>query len=239
MPGFRTNSGSNPGWIAWEGDPNDAAAHQAVLAWLQPAVTSGFLQAPSSAWNSIKGNLGEFIAYCIGKNYVFADVAVAHAANASDPLSPISRPDIDIVWLHFGEIESEDWAVLQEVKTTGEASLRLANDLLDDYDKLFGENLRLTLHTRLNALKNRLDQQGSSHLCTRVSALAGPSPQQSPAIRLVPTLLHDAAHPSSEKMDVVRQGLIGRHWASHAVVCWSIAFSNIDQRLNRLSRGQP
>ena len=201
-------------------------------------MTAGFLKSTESLANAVKGNLGEFIAYRIGESYTFTNVTIAHAANAWDPLSQISRPDVDIIWLYFGNDEVNDWAALQEVKTTGEASLGLADSLIADYEKLFGENLRLTLQTRLGALKNKLDQQGQGDLSPRVTALGGPTPNQARGIRLVPTLLHDAAHDSSAKMSVVRQALFRRGWSTSAVECWSIALEDLDQCLTRLARGQ-
>lgn len=238
MSGFRNNAGDVAGLLTWKGDPDDDAAQQTILGWLQSAVATGFLAENVSLSNQAKGNLGEFIAYCIGNSYVFTNGAIAYTANASDPLSDISRPDIDIVWLYFGSAGVGDWAALQEVKTTGEPSLRLADSLVADYEKLFGENLRLTLQTRLGALKNRLDQQGQGHLSARVGSLGGPSPDRSRGIRLVPTLLHDRAHNSMAKMAVVRQVLIGRGWSADDVKCWSIALGQLDQRLTRLARGQ-
>ena len=237
MPGF-VNTSNIVGWSVWEGDPDDNAAHQTILAWLQRAVTSDFLNQGASLSNSVKGNLGEFIAYCIGSTYVFTNVKMAHAANAWDPLSEISRPDVDIVWLYFGETADEDWAALQEVKTTGDASLRLADDLISDYDKLFGENLRLTLQTRLGALKNKLDQQGHKDLSYRLTGLGGPDANRAHGVRLVPTLIHDAAYDSSTRMVAVRQALIGKGWATDVVGCWSIALGDLDKRLSLLSRGQ-
>ena len=238
MQGFRNKPDDVPGWLAWEGDPDDDAAHQRVLDWLQGVVSAGFLKSSESLSNAAKGNLGEFIAYQLGSSYVFTNITIAHAANAWDPLSQISRPDIDIVWLHFGDSETDDWAALQEVKTTGEASLRLADGLITDYCKLFGENVRLTLQTRLGALKNKLEQQGQGDLSPRVSELGGPSPYLARGIRLIPTLLHDAAHDSSTKMTVVRQVLIGQGWSSDVVECWSVAMTDLDNRLTRLARGQ-
>ena len=238
MTGFRDNSGDMTGWMAWEGDPNDNAAHQTILGWLQSTVTAGYLEDKGSLSNRVKGNLGEFIAYNIGKCYVFTNVANAYGANTWDPLSDISRPDLDIVWLHFGKAEVDDWTALQEVKTMGGKSLGLADSLITDYDKLFGENLQFTLQTRLGALKNKLDQQGHGHLSTRVTALGGPAPNQSRGIRLIPTLLHDSSLDSSTKMAAVRQVLIGRGWSTGVVECWSVALGDIDQRLTRLSRGQ-
>ena len=237
MAGFRNNPRGVPGWLAWEGDPADDAAHQTVLDWLRCAVTAGFLESSESLSNATKGNLGEFIAYRLGQSYVFTNVTIAHAANAWDPLSQISRPGIDIVWLYFGETDSDDWAALQEVKTTGGDSLRLADGLITDYDKLFGENLRLSLQTRLGALKNKLEQQGQGDFSPRVTALGGPSPELARGIRLFPTLIHDAAHDSSTKMTAIRQVLIGQGWSSNVVECWSIALSDLDDRLSRLARG--
>ena len=238
MTGFKDNSGGVTGWVAWEGDPNDDAAHQTILGWLQSAVGTGFLEGKASLSNRVKGNLGEFIAYSIGKSYVFTNLANAYGANTWAPLSDISRPDLDIVWLHFGSTEADDWAALQEVKTTGGASLGLADSLISDYEKLFGENLQLTLQTRLGALKNKLDQEGQGHLSPRVTALGGPAPNRARGIRLIPTLLHDAALDSSTKMAAVRQVLIGRGWSTGVVECWSVALGDIDQRLTRLARGQ-
>ena len=155
MSGFKNNRGDVVGWLAWEGDPDDDAAHQTILVWLQDLNAPGFLEGQTSLSNRVKGNLGEFIAYCIGTTYVFTNVTISPTANAWEPLSDISRPDIDIIWLYFGDTEADDWAALQEVKTTGGASLQLADSLISDYDKLFGENVRFTLQTRLGALKNR------------------------------------------------------------------------------------
>ncbi|MCY4108799.1 MAG: hypothetical protein OXG11_07205 [Chloroflexi bacterium] len=226
------------GWTEWRGTPDDGAAHQTILTWLQNAVTAGFLDQTQPLSQRVKGNLGEFIAYWIGKSYVFTNVAIVHTSNAWDPLSEISRPDLDIVWLYFGETEADDWAVLQEVKTTGGNSLSIADGLIKDYEKLFGENVRLTLQTRLSALKNKLDQHGQGYLSTRVSALGGPRPSQSRGIRLAPTLVHDAALDSSGKMIAIRQVLIGQGWSTDAVECWSVALGEIEQRLVRLARGQ-
>ena len=238
MSGFKSNSYGVTGWLAWEGDPDDDAAHQTTLTWLQSVVTGGFLKSSETLSNAVKGNLGEFVAYKIGEGFVFANIAIGYGSNTWDPLSQISRPDIDIVWLHFGDTETDDWAALQEVKTTGQASLSLADDLITDYDKLFGDNLRLTLQTRLGALKNKLEQQGQGVLSPRVTALGGPSPDQARGVRIIPTLLHDAAHDSLTKMSVVRQVLIGRGWSSDVVECWSIALADLDDRLTRLARGQ-
>ena len=238
MPGFRFSSGDSTGMMSWVGDPTDEAAHQTILNWLHAAAKVGFLEPTESMSNAVKGNLGEFIAYQIGENYVFTNRTIALTANSWDPLSRISRPDIDIVWLYLGETEDDDWAAVQEVKTTGQDSLVLADDLVTDYDKLFGENLRLTLQTRLGALKNRLEQLRKEDYSERITALGGPSPNLARGIRIIPTLLHDSAIVSSTKMTAIRQALIGRGWSSGVVECWTVALTNLDDRLSRIARGQ-
>ena len=41
------------------------------------------------------------------------------------------------------------------------------------------------------------------------------------------------------KMAVIRQVLIGKGWSPGVVECWSVALSDLDNRLTRLARGQP
>ena len=239
MVGFRHTPVNNGELHVWEGDPDDNAAHLAILGWLQRAVTTGFLQATTPLSNRVKGNLGEFIAYSVGETYAFINGVLAFDANAWAPLSEISRPDLDIVWLYFGPSPADDWAALQEVKTTGLSSLALADDLIKDYDKLFAEDPRFTLRTRLDGLKNRLEHLQMANLAPRLTDLGGIGPSQSRGINLVPTLIHDAAHDSSAKMAVVRQALIVRGWSAPSLYCWAIKLGDLDARLTRLSRGQP
>ena len=238
MPGFNFVEGDQTGWVAWNGDPDDRAAHRTILDWLEQVAPTGFLQIAGDLPNPIKGNMGEFIAYCIGKNYVFTNCEMVSGANTPDPLSSISKPDVDIVWIFIGQNQVDDWAVLQEVKTTGEPSLRLADALITDYDKLFGRDVGLTLQARLGVLKNKLEQLGQGHFASRITALTAPSPELALKIRLVPTLLHDSANDPSDKMVFVRQALIGRGWSPDAVLCWSVALSEIDDRLRRIAQGQ-
>ena len=239
MVSFRHTQVNNGDLHVWEGDPDDNAAHLAVLGWLQQAVTTGFLQTPTPLSNRVKGNSGEFIAHKVGDTYAFANGVLAFAANAWDPLSEISRPDLDIVWLYFGPSPADDWAVLQEVKTTGQSSLSLANNLIEDYDKLFAEDPRLTLRTRLDGLKNRLEHLQMGNLVPRLTALGGLGPSQSQGIKLMPTLVHDSAHDPISRMAVVRQALIARGWSAPSLYCWAIKLGDLDARLTRLSRGQP
>ena len=238
MPGFRKVTANVPGVTIWEGDPDDEAAHQRILSWLESAVDGRFLEATSAVSNRVKGNLGEFVAYGIGATYVFTNVADAFGANTWAPLSDISRPDLDIVWLHFGDTEQDDWAALQEVKTTGQERLDIADGLVSDYDKLFGEDVQLTLQTRLGALKNKLEQQGQADKASRITKLGGSSPERAEGVKLVPTLMHDNATVSSSKMTLVRQALIGRGWSAGTIECWSILLGDLDRRLCLIAQGR-
>ncbi len=238
MPGFKRITPSVPGLTVWEGDPDDEAAHQKILSWLESAVDGRFLGATSTLSNRIKGNLGEFVAYEIGATYVFTNVADAYGANTPTPLSDISRPDLDIVWLHFGDTEQDDWAALQEVKTTGQRRLDIADQLVSDYGKLFGEDVQLTLQTRLGALKNKLEQQGQADKSSRITRLGGPTPERATGIKLIPTLMHDNAISSSSKMTLVRQALIGRGWSAGTIECWSILLGDLDRRLSLIAQGR-
>ena len=239
MPGFLPRPMPEEGWVAWTGDPDDDAAHLTVLGWLLEAADGRLPPVQVPLPPAVQGNLGEFIAYRIGRDYVFINGEIAHNANTSNPLNLQSKSDLDIVWLYFGANPLDDWAAIQEVKTTGLPLRGSAGNLVRDYDKLFGENLRLTLQTRLTAIKNTLDERGTGHLAPRVTALGGPAPDQARGVHLVPTIAHDAAFDASTDLVYVRQMLVGRGWDAGVIQCWSISLGDIDDRLSRLARGAP
>ena len=238
MPGFAKTQPPQAGFSVWRPDPDDAAAHRVLLQWLSNAVGSVFLAEGESFTNAIKGNLGEFIAYQVGKNYAFVNGEIAHSANATEPLSRISRSRLDVVWMYFGDNASDDWAAIQEVKTTGQASLDLADDLINDYKKLFGDDHRVRLQSRLTGLMNVLDELGRGDLSPRLAALGGLGPDSAAGIKLYPTLLHESGIESSTKMLAIRQAIMAQGWSSHAIDCWSIGLAQIDHQLERLARGQ-
>jgi hypothetical protein len=228
------------GIILWVGDPDCQAAHNATLGWLQ-ANCPTFCSTPSAGDNILKGNLGETIAFCVGYWYVFNNSEEkTFAANALNPFGGISRPDIDIVWIRFGETADDDMAILQEVKTTGDLALSLADNLISDYDKLFGTNPRFTLHMRLQDIKNKLEYEHKQpELCPRVAQLAGQSPQTSPQVQLFPTLVHERRGSDPQtKMLAIRETLYGKGWSRKAVHPWAIGLFDLNSRLLRLTMGQ-
>jgi hypothetical protein len=222
----------------WLGDPDCDAAHQVILDWLGKRVAR-FLTGEESVISSVKGNIGEAIAFVVGQEHKFAMEDFPFPANAFHPLRRISQSDIDIVWIHFGQTRNDDLLFLQEVKTTSLPNLKLADGLVVDYEKLFGTNVEFTLHTRLSSIKNILEYQHKKpELCQRVTYLAGKSPQTSPKVSLLPTLVHERTNASPvTKMLAVREMLIGRGWDSKGIELWAIGLSNLEDRLIRLALG--
>jgi hypothetical protein len=190
----------------------------------------------------LRGNLGESIAFCVSL-WHDCDTYNAHAVNACRPLSPQSANDIDIIWVCFAATAKDDFAIVQEVKTTSGVSLSYANALIEDYDKLFGTNLNLTLKTRFKALKAVFlyttgGAQGRDW-AERLSALAGDGPKTSPRIRLRPTLVHELAGTQpTPKMTAVRNTLLGKGWTPELVESWAIGLRDLDDRLLRLATGK-
>jgi hypothetical protein len=161
-------------------------------------------------------------------------------ANAFNALSTISASEIDILWVYFGASPSEDALVVQEVKTTEQMHLGLADGLRDDIEKLFGTKPKLTLRCRLDHVRNVLEYQlGKKDLCSRVIDLAGKSPQTSLKTSLVPTLVHDRLSSDSiTKMVGIRTTICGKGWDSAKVEAWAIGLFDLQNRLMRLSAGQ-
>jgi hypothetical protein len=242
MPFTGTASG---GVTLWLGDPDCQAAHDSILAWLKlrtkPENFRNFSPVPSEPDNILKGNLGEAISFCVGVWNNFSEY-IPFPANAFNPLGTIAKSDIDIIWIFFDEIGTDDVAIVQEVKTTSDSSLGLADRLIDDYDKLFGTAPKFTLRTRLDAIKTEIEYQlKRPELLHRVDQLAGNSPRTSSKIILVPTLVHEGQETEPQKkMVAIRSTLCSpsKGWSSSAVEAWAIGLSDLNNRLIRLAMGQ-
>lgn len=235
---------ASSGVIVWIGNPDCQAAHDAILSELKQRISTfrTFSPIPTEPDNILKGNLGEAITFYVGFWNDFKAYR-PFPANAFNPLGPIAKTEIDIVWILFDEdnIEANDIAVVQEVKTTTDNSLGLAGRLEDDYRKLFGTDQRFTLRTRLDAIKSGIEfQLQRPDLLPRVDLLAGVSPITSPKIKLVPTLVHDRQGNNAQtKMVAIRSTLCSASmgWSSSAVTAWAIGLTNLNDRLVRLAMG--
>jgi hypothetical protein len=223
----------------WRGNPNCQDAHDYLLKRLQ-VMTGGQFLPPNGALSPRRiGNLGECISFCIGKAEDFAN-HMPFPANAFEPLSDISRDGIDIVWLLFAENEEHDVCVLQEVKATGGPTPGYADNLLQDYEKLFDEDIKFTLQTRIQAIKNELQYKlQMPELCDRADRLAGKSPSECLGVQLVPTLVHDTTCSNvNDKLLAVRTSISGLGWRLDNIEPWSVQLSNLTDRLARLATGR-
>ncbi len=132
MTAFCFSESASSGIVVWLGNPDCQAAHDGLLADLKNH-TVAWLPASEALNQRLVGNLGEFIAFFVGKNSYFEECRVT-AANALAPVSNISKPDLDLLWLYLPEGSSqEDYAVVQEVKTTGASDLAYSRSLIQDY----------------------------------------------------------------------------------------------------------
>lgn len=228
----------------WQGDPNCQDGHNEILRWFQSLEISFFESRPSSLNSILKGNIGESIAYYIGRTYCFPQEQYkGYKTNAHTPFNSISGTGIDIIWLFLAQNPSEVLFVLQELKTTtSEDSLSYANRLVDDYNKLFGENPNLTLQSRINKIKNELldeDPQSQSlgNILRPFPSLAD-EPARATFIRLSPTLIYDNSQHSLDdavgQMASIIDELVTMGWERSRIDCVTISFSDLEDRFLRL-----
>lgn len=231
--------GTTDGITLSEGTPNCQAAHDALLAELHSLVQGQFLPLGTVPSERQKGNFGEWCALVIAHATHRKGVR-AMPAN-SHPLSDVSRAEVDIVWLHFHDSDPQlDFIALQETKTTGDPSLSYGSTLIDDYKKLFGTSPGLTLHTRIQSIRMKLEAFQSAPLSMRLAGIVGRSPQTSLRVRLVPTVIHEkkGAAPVS-KLTAIRTTLMAEGWSPDQIEAWSIALTDLNDRVTRICCGQP
>lgn len=226
--------------VNWRGTPDDSAAEAWLLEWLRDELHLTFRSPGSPAIsNRIQGNLGESATFKIGRSQDFAGFR-AFPVNALDPLQDISRPGLDLSWVHFADDDpSDDFAVIQEVKTTVQDNLSLADDLVSDIEKLFATNPALNLPARLTHAANVLEfEQGNKALSRRVLDMLAHTPQSAKRVRVVATLVHDTDVSGSDvKLASVLVAATGLGWSEERLEAWSIALSDLSRRLQRLSQG--
>lgn len=236
---FSAHSDSTGHVRRWVGDLDDQAAHDWILGWLYTDLGAQPDPTISALTNPIKGNLGEAIAAGVARTHRYPSLRM-FPANAFHPLGKISKSELDIVWLHLASDPQDDFVVLQEVKTTSEASLSLGDQLVVDYKKLFGTDAQLTLHTRIGSiaaeLRFKLDMPQHAQAIVR---LTGVKPSTTIQTYLLPTLLHQpsASTTGLAKMISVRSSVVGLGWDPGVVECDSIELDALDSRLLRIAHG--
>lgn len=223
--------------VIWSPDPDDSSAHN----WTLDRLTHmGLPFSPGALSTRIQGNLGECLCMLIGASVDFEGHR-CFPANAHQPLQDISRSELDIVWVWLDQNPLGDYAVLQEVKTTGAATLDYANQLIPDYEKLFGADPSCTLHTRLQAIANILEYgHGDLVHADRVRELCGLSPQLTTDVTLLPSVVCDRllVPDPVAKMSAIRQALIALGWAPDSVLAWAVRIGDLLNRLTLLKAGE-
>jgi hypothetical protein len=244
MAGFTKTNIS--GVELWNGSPGCQDGHNWILEELTPKVVKFRVPPIASDDHILRGNLAEFVAYRLA----LGDLESAYhsptgakfnfPANGHAPLNTVSKTEIDIVWLFFAKSANDDILILQEVKVTGDPKLTYANELIVDYEKLFGVNPNATLQTRLQGLKSLFeDSLDLPQYARRIQLLAQATPKTSTKVRLVPTLVHEKANADpAMKMMAIRNTIAGQGWVPTSVTAWAIGLSELNDRLVRLAMGK-
>lgn len=226
----------------WEGHQDCDDAHEAILAeFLKFVETAQLVSANKKINKSQKGNIGEFICYRLGKiHYYSGSEYRSYPANAHFPLSRISKPEFDIVWILFAKNEKNDCMILQEVKTTGKANLAIANKLVEDYKKLFDTDPNFTLSSRIQAIKNALTEgEHRPDLARRLNKFLATKPQQCSNCIIVPSLVHEKkkANPK-QKLSEIEPKLRALGWDQGKIRFVSVALTKLETRLLHIARGK-
>ena len=188
---FQNISGVDCFW----GNPDCSAGY----AWIQERLRdlcAQWLSSEDSLGDRRKGNLGEFIAFHVSRN-TGLNGAGFHCilGNAHKPLSSSSDPGLDIVFVYLDPSgdSTMDRLVIQEVKTTGSASLTYADALTEDHQKLQEADTNTNLVSRVQAIKGTLKYEFGLNqaMLARVEAMGHPVAGRCTQVILLPTLVHE------------------------------------------------
>lgn len=224
----------------WSGDPTCDDAYGSLAEHL---ATCPIPRLPSKAAFGLAhvGNLGEALAFLVGRSvlYPFPDYRML-GDNCGNPLAGHSKTGVDLLWLYFHPTDlTRDHAWVQEVKTTlSTTSAGYIRELEQDYAKLFGSSLGLSLDGRLGDAAWRLEQLACEHeLAKRARALGARSPAKATRVTISPTAVHDLSLDALATMEDVRIALVqDGGWNSDQVEPHLIALSNLDARLTAMVR---
>lgn len=226
------------GVLIWTGDPDCDAAHSSLLVTLQTMRTR-FLGPAEIISHRQEGNLGEFICLQVSMKTPLG-ATEKFAQNALDPLQDISAAGVDLAYVYFDDNPSKNLLYIQEIKTTSNPLMTYADNLKADYKKLFGNDLDLTLLSRIQSLANRFEiERNRPDLVDRVLALGADTPQSCTRVHLLPTAVHErnGANPV-QKMLAIRTAITAFGWNAAAITPWAIGLTELQDRLLRLARGQ-
>ena len=130
---------------------------------------------------------------------------------------------------------------MQEVKVPGGIDLSYADNLTADYRKLFDDDPRFTLNTRIQGLAFKLEVGDKRvDLANRLRSLATTEAETSTQVKLLPTIVHEkvGADPVT-KLLAIKTAISALGWSASQIRPRSIAFQDLIPRLTRMARGQP
>jgi hypothetical protein len=227
----------------WHPRPHDDAAHKALLRFLGRLVGKAFFASMTDLPEPVKGNLGEFVSYFVGRKcggcmaYQFQ-----FPTNALMPLTHASTPGIDCIWLHVGGRPADDWIIVQEVKTASTEDCAHARHLEDDFERLIAPDTT-SLAVRLRSLKNVLEfGWRKPGLAARLNKFIEPKVEKFVNTIALPTLVFDHVRATEDtataRISVVRDALISKGWLPGRVQAWVIGFGDLESRFIRLAMGR-
>ena len=224
--------------------PNQEQAHKAMLVKLSPMIGGEFLPNGSELSEIQFGNMGEFISSFIGEDAVdYLVECHCDARNAYNPLNPISVSGVDLMWVQFGTLPSEDRLYIQEVKTTSQSNLSIANGLIDDYEKLFGTDQNVSLKSRVSLLKVKVRSEWKRpDLAQRCTKFVGVEPTECDNVTILPTVVFDSdiaeKNVAVGRLTYVQTTLLGRGWTKNQIEVFGISLSSLRETISELAWGK-
>jgi hypothetical protein len=225
------------------GNPTCADGYAWIQAHLQ-ALCSNWLPPGSKLGDRRKGNLGEFIAFHVSEDSGFCGKGYfCMVGNANKPLSSSSDPGLDIAFVYLDpkDDEDQDRLYIQEVKTTGSATLSYADALTEDHKKLQAADANTNLLSRIQAIKGTLKYQFklAKPFLDRVEKMGHPDANKCKKVILLPTLVHEKhmANPG-KKLSQVKVDIAALGWPASNIFPRSIALTRLNDGLLALAMNQ-
>jgi len=221
----------------FSGNPSCAIAYKWILNHLRELEVEWLHNGTSKLANSIKGNLGEFIAFNLSEYDGLVGTSYhAFLAGAVRPLADSPDPGLDISFIYLDPAgnEDDDRLYIQEVKTTGDSTLAYANALITDYAKLLDSTGSLNLGIRIATLKARmkLERKRPRSEIERIEKLGHPDAAKCTKVRLLPTLVHELSGADAmKKMQQVKAALLAQGWLDQSIEPRSLGLTNLNEGL--------
>ncbi|WP_313633852.1 hypothetical protein [Massilia timonae] len=221
----------------FSGDPDCEVAYQWILHHLRELEVSWLPKHTSKLKNSIKGNLGEFIAFNLSEyDGLCGPDYHAFIAGAVRPLADSPDPGLDISFIYLDPLNDadKDRLYIQEVKTTGNSDLSYGDALISDYSKLLDSTGSLNLSMRISTLKGRMkmERKRPRSEIDRIELLGHTDASKCTKVRLLPTLIHELNGANAlARMKKVKSALCNQGWLDECIEPRSVGLTNLNAGL--------